>query len=80
VFRGLHDIEIGDQVIVSTDTASYTYVVQEIHMRLFTTASLEEQLSVGAFIGPMPEERLTLVTCWPYQIDTHRLIVVAKPV
>ena len=80
VFRGLHDVQIGDQVIVSTDTAIYTYVVQEIHMRLFNNQPFEEQLSVGVFIGPMPEERLTLVTCWPYQIDTYRLIVVAKPV
>jgi sortase A len=79
VFRGLHDVKVGDQVIVSTDAASYTYVVQEIHMRLYANESLEEQLSVGAFIEPMPEERLTLVTCWPYQVDTHRLIVVAKP-
>ena len=79
VFRGLHNVKIGDQVIVSTDSASHTYVVQEIHMRLYNTAPLEEQLSVGAFIGPMPEERLTLVTCWPYQVDTHRMIVVAKP-
>jgi len=28
----------------------------------------------------MPEERVTLVTCWPYGIDDHRIIVVAKPV
>jgi sortase A len=79
VFRGLHDIKVGDQVVVSTDTKDYTYVVQEIHMRLFNTASLDEQLTIGGFIGPMPEERLTLVTCWPYKVDSHRLIVVAKP-
>jgi sortase A len=79
VFRGLHDIKVGDQVVVSTDTKDYTYVVQEIHMRLFNTASIDEQLTIGGFIGPMPEERLTLVTCWPYKVDSHRLIVVAKP-
>jgi sortase A len=79
VFRGLHDIKIGDQIVVSTDTKDYTYVVQEIHKRAFKTASLDEQLTIGAFIGPMPEERLTLVTCWPYKVDSHRLIVVAKP-
>jgi sortase (surface protein transpeptidase) len=31
-------------------------------------------------MAPMPEERLTLITCWPYGVDDHRLIVVAKPV
>jgi len=80
VFRGLHDVKIGDQVIVETENMTYTYVVQEIHLRLYTNASLDEQLAVGGFIGPMPEERVTLVTCWPYLVDTHRLIVVAKPI
>ena len=32
------------------------------------------------WIGPFNEERLTLVTCWPYNNNTHRLIVIAKPV
>ena len=25
------------------------------------------------------DQTLTLITCWPYGIDTHRLIVIAKP-
>jgi LPXTG-site transpeptidase (sortase) family protein len=32
------------------------------------------------WIGPFNDERLTLVTCWPYTNNTHRVIVVAKPV
>ena len=28
---------------------------------------------------PTPDQTLTLITCWPYGIDTHRLIVIAKP-
>ena len=41
---------------------------------------LEERLATGQFMAPMGEERVTLVTCWPYGVDDHRLIVVAKPV
>lgn len=31
------------------------------------------------WILPTGEERLTLVTCWPPTGNTHRLIVVARP-
>ena len=80
VFRGLHDIELGDEVFVTSPAGVFTYVVTEIHFREYRRASLEEQIAAGAFLAPMPEERLTLVTCWPYRVDSHRMIVVAKPV
>jgi LPXTG-site transpeptidase (sortase) family protein len=28
---------------------------------------------------PSTDERLTLITCWPYETNTHRLIIVALP-
>jgi len=31
------------------------------------------------WIAPTTDERLTLVTCWPYTGNSHRLIIVAKP-
>ena len=34
----------------------------------------------AAWIMPSEDERLTLVTCWPYTSNTHRLIIVARPV
>jgi LPXTG-site transpeptidase (sortase) family protein len=27
-----------------------------------------------------PDERVTLITCWPYTTYTHRLIVIGKPI
>ncbi|HID54608.1 MAG TPA: sortase, partial [Anaerolineae bacterium] len=32
------------------------------------------------WIMPTEDERITLVTCWPYTDNTNRLIVVAQPV
>lgn len=79
VFRGLHDVGLGDEVFVTTPVATHRYVVTEIHYRQEAGAPLAERLAAAQFIAPMPEERLTLVTCWSYGVDTHRLIVVAKP-
>jgi sortase A len=33
-----------------------------------------------AWIAPTEDERLTMVTCWPYTNNTHRLVIVAKPI
>lgn len=80
VFRNLEHAEIGDTVILTTeDQRDISYVVTEMHYRKELGAPIEERLATGTFIAPMDEERVTLVTCWPYGIDDHRLIVIAKP-
>lgn len=30
-------------------------------------------------LGPTYDERITLITCWPYVSNTHRAVVVAEP-
>jgi sortase A len=80
IFYPLHSVEIGDEVVVTSPGGTFTYVVKEIHLRKEQGMPLEERLAVGMFMAPMGEERLTLITCWPYGVDDHRLIVVAKPV
>lgn len=80
VFRTLEYVQIGDQVILTTANGDHVYEVVEIHFRKEVGVPLGERLASGQFIAPMPEERVTLVTCWPYGIDDHRIFVVAKPV
>lgn len=79
VFRTLEFAEVGDEVLISTTGGEFRYVITEVHLRLDAGAPLEERLAIGQFMAPMPEERVTLITCWPYGVYDHRLIVVAKP-
>lgn len=79
VFRGLHDAQIGDDVYVTSPAGTFHYTIREIHLRKELGVPLSERLNTGVFMAPMPEERLTLITCWPYGIDDHRMIIVAKP-
>ena len=42
--------------------------------------SLEVRQKNASWISPTDDERITLITCWPYTSNSHRVIVVAKPV
>jgi sortase A len=74
-------LEPGDVITLYTDeTQAYEYIVED----KFIVKDKGEPEAVrrenAKWIGPFNEERLTLVTCWPYTSNTHRLIVIAKPV
>jgi len=80
VFRYLIDLEIGDQVTVYAQGRVYTYAVTEKRILKEKGEPPEVRLDNARWIAPTPDERLTMVTCWPYSSNTHRLVVVAKPV
>ena len=79
VFRCLIDLEVGDRVTVYVgETPHHYWVVQKEIVREFG-ASEEQRRENAKWIAPTGDERLTLVTCWPYSGNSHRLIVVALP-
>lgn len=80
VFRDLEKLAPGDEVIVYVGATAYPYAVAETHILPDKWVSEEEKLENAKWIGYFPEERLTLVTCWPYEGNSHRVIVVARPV
>jgi sortase A len=40
---------------------------------------VDQRLANALWIMPSKDERLTLITCYPYDSNTHRLIIVARP-
>ena len=42
-------------------------------------ATLEQRLENSRWIGQSDDTRLTLITCWPAESNTHRLVIVAVP-
>ena len=69
VFRRLQDLELEDEVIVYTGVQPYRYVVK--------AKRIVEPNEVSVMY-PTTEPVLTLITCHPYLVDTHRLVVVAE--
>lgn len=79
VFRNLSELEPGDQVYLEADGRWYPYrVVQRLLLREVGVPP-EQQFENARWIAPTNDVRLTLVSCWPYETNTHRVIVVAVP-
>lgn len=79
VFRYLVDLKPGDLVTLYVDEQPYDYVVADIFIVKDKGEPEAVRRENAKWIGPFNEERLTLVTCWPYTNNTHRLIVIARP-
>jgi sortase A len=68
VFRYLDRLKPGDKVILFTNQRQYTYVI--------TGTQMVEPTAVEV-MAPTPDARVTLISCHPYLIDTHRIVVSA---
>jgi len=79
VFRYLEDLKVGDPVVLYVGDLAYRYRVAEKVLVREQGESDEVRRQNARWIAPTTDERLTLVTCWPYTGNSHRLIIVAKP-
>ena len=80
VFRKLYTLQAGDWVTVSSASYIKVYQVQEVMKLLERGVSYEQRVQNAQYIQPMNDDRLTLISCWPETNNTHRIIVIAKPV
>jgi sortase A len=80
VFRDLVDLEPGDMIVIYSAEKEHYYSVAERHILKEKGETVEVRTQNAQWIAPTEDERLTLVTCWPYTNNTHRLIVVATPI
>jgi len=79
VFRHLVDVAPGDEVYLVAGKITYRYVVRERFIIPEKHVSAEQREQNALWVAPTVDERLTMVTCWPYRDNTHRLIVIAIP-
>lgn len=80
VFRYLVNVNPGDLVILYADDRPYYYRVESKEILPEKYASDEQRRRNAELIGYFPDERLTMVTCWPYTSNTHRVVVLARPI
>jgi sortase A len=80
VFRELDLLKRGDSAFLYVDNLKFEYVIDKVLIVPEKFATEEQKAKNFAYIEPTEDERLTLVSCWPRDDNTHRIIVVAHPV
>jgi sortase A len=79
VFRYIAELEAGDQVLVFNGAERRIYEVVARMILKERYEPLARRLENARWIQPTEDERLTMITCWPYTSNTHRVVVVATP-
>lgn len=68
IFRHLDKLSAGDEIIVSTERQSYTYVVRKIQVVDPTEVWV---------MAPTDYASATLISCYPYQVNNKRIVIFA---
>lgn len=79
VFGNLVDVNVGDIILVYSQDWAYSYRVTNRMILPEADVPVAQRIENARWIGRSTDERLTLVTCWPKDSNTHRLILVASP-
>ena len=76
--RWLSDFLSGRSIIV-TDASNqrFEYTVEATYKVADRNVSEAQRLENAKFMAPTSDPTLTLITCWPYRNNTHRIVVVA---
>jgi sortase A len=69
IFRDLPDVDLGDEVFV--------YTASQVHRYVITQKRIIEPDDVSVMY-PTSSPVLTLISCYPYGIDSHRIVVIAE--
>jgi sortase A len=68
-FRDLEKLEVGKEVLVYAGSTLYKYIIKA--KRIVSPTELSP-------LAPSQTPIVTLITCTPYRVDTHRLIVIGE--
>jgi len=79
VFKDLVKVHEGDLIEVYSGDQVFKYRVALAMLLPERFKSLAIRFENARWILPTSDERLTLITCWPADSNTHRVIIVALP-
>ncbi|MGH2536403.1 MAG: sortase, partial [Candidatus Promineifilaceae bacterium] len=68
IFRHLDRLEAGDEIVISSERQSYIYVVRAV---------LVVEPTAVALMEPSRHASTTLISCYPYLVNSKRIVVQA---
>jgi sortase A len=80
-FTDQSDVLNGQQLeLYDAGGERFDYRVEEFYRLRDTGVSQQQRVKNASLIQPTQDDRVTLVTCWPPWNNTHRLVIIARPV
>jgi LPXTG-site transpeptidase (sortase) family protein len=79
VFKDLVKIELGNIIEIFSGGQVFTYKVVAKMLFPERYRPLDERIANARWILPSDDERLTIISCWPADSNTGRIVVVAFP-
>ena len=70
VFGHLVDLHVGDLILLYSGEKEFAYTISVKQILPERWQTVEVRLENAQWIAPSQDERLTLVTCWPYESNT----------
>jgi len=64
--------------LYNVEGQQFQYVIEGMYKMPDQNVSEEQRKENARFMAPTLEPALTLITCWPYTNNTHRVVVVAR--
>lgn len=72
-------LQVGDEIVlINQDNQSFTYTIIQWDRIPEEGATANERAQHASYLNDTTDGTLTLVTCWPYESNTHRVVIVAK--
>ncbi len=79
VFRDIWTLRAGDEITLWAGSEARVYQVTKTLILPERDQPLDVRLANARYSQPTPDEQLTLITCWPYEDNSHRAVVIARP-
>jgi sortase A len=75
VFRRLPELQVGDELALFRGDAEFRYRVAGRAIVREDGATQAQRRENARWMEPTEEPAVTLISCYPYRVDTHRIIV-----
>lgn len=79
VFRYLDKLQPGDELILYTELEEFHYTIQKKFIIPYLGVEKEGSAKLQEYAAPQSAELVTLISCWPYATNSHRIVVIAVP-
>jgi LPXTG-site transpeptidase (sortase) family protein len=80
VFKNLWKLQPGDEVTLQTGQDSRQYQVDRVLLLPMLNANPTQKQAYLAYLAETAQPRLTIISCWPPESNTQRVVVIAYPV